>query len=99
MMEAVRTSETSVENHFTRQYIPEDNSEHHTRRRENLKSHKCKSLSLKSRRNAFQKRVLPEQRHFSLSQTAISVPVLFPLLRAMPIGCVINYKRLVARRN
>jgi hypothetical protein len=38
-MEAVRTSETSVDNHFTRQYIPEDNSEHHTRRRENLKSH------------------------------------------------------------
>jgi hypothetical protein len=27
-MEAVRTSETSVDNHFTRQYIPEDNSEH-----------------------------------------------------------------------
>jgi len=26
-MEAVRTSETSVDNHFTRQYIPEDNSE------------------------------------------------------------------------
>jgi hypothetical protein len=41
MMEAVRTSETSVDNHFTRQYIPEDNCEHHTRRRENLKSHKC----------------------------------------------------------
>jgi hypothetical protein len=40
MMEAVRTSETSVNNHFTRQYNPEDNSEHHTRRRENLKSHK-----------------------------------------------------------
>jgi hypothetical protein len=39
MMEAVRTSETSVDNHFTRQFIPEDNSEHHTRRRENLKSH------------------------------------------------------------
>jgi hypothetical protein len=39
MMEAVRTSETSVDNHFTRQYIPENNSEHHTRRRENLKSH------------------------------------------------------------
>jgi hypothetical protein len=39
MMEAVRTSETSVDIHFTRQYIPEDNSEHHTRRRENLKSH------------------------------------------------------------
>jgi hypothetical protein len=39
MMEAVLTSETSVDNNFTRQYIPEDNSEHHTRRRENLKSH------------------------------------------------------------
>jgi hypothetical protein len=39
MMEAVRTSETSVDNYFTRQYIPEDNSEHHTRSRENLKSH------------------------------------------------------------
>jgi hypothetical protein len=39
MMEAVRTSETSVDNNFTRQYIPKDNSEHHTRRRENLKSH------------------------------------------------------------
>jgi hypothetical protein len=26
-MEAVRTSETSVDNYFTRQYIPEDNSE------------------------------------------------------------------------
>jgi hypothetical protein len=38
-MEAVRTSETSVDNHFTRQYNPEDSSEHHTRRRENLKSH------------------------------------------------------------
>jgi hypothetical protein len=39
MMEAVRTSETSVDNHFTRQHNPEDSSEHHTRRRENLKSH------------------------------------------------------------
>jgi hypothetical protein len=27
MMEATRTSETSVDNYFTRQYIPEDNSE------------------------------------------------------------------------
>jgi hypothetical protein len=26
--QAVRTSETSVDNYFTRQYIPEDNSEH-----------------------------------------------------------------------
>jgi hypothetical protein len=27
-MEAVRTSETSVDNHFTRQYNPEDSSKH-----------------------------------------------------------------------
>jgi hypothetical protein len=39
MTEAARTFETSVDNYFTRQYIPEDNSELHTRRRENLKSH------------------------------------------------------------
>jgi hypothetical protein len=28
MMEAARTSETSVNNYFTRQFIPEDKSEH-----------------------------------------------------------------------
>jgi hypothetical protein len=39
MMEAVRTSETSVDNYFTRQYIPEEKSELYIRRRENLKSH------------------------------------------------------------
>jgi hypothetical protein len=44
MMEAARTSETSVYNYFTRQYIPEDKSERHTRRRENLKSHKPPSV-------------------------------------------------------
>jgi hypothetical protein len=44
MMEAARTSETSVDNYFTRQYIPEENSELHTRRRENLKSHNRFSL-------------------------------------------------------
>jgi hypothetical protein len=39
MMEAARASETSVDIQLrTRQYIPED-SELHTRRRENLKSH------------------------------------------------------------
>jgi hypothetical protein len=32
------TSETSVDNYFTRQYIQEVKSELHTRRRENLKS-------------------------------------------------------------
>jgi hypothetical protein len=45
-MEAVRTSETSVDNHFTRQYNPEDSSEHHTRRRENLKSHTVLEIPL-----------------------------------------------------
>jgi hypothetical protein len=39
IMEAAPTSETSVDNYFTWQYIPEDKSELHTRRRENLKSH------------------------------------------------------------
>jgi hypothetical protein len=39
MMEAVRTSEMSDDNYLTRKNIPEDNSELHTRRRENLKSH------------------------------------------------------------
>jgi hypothetical protein len=39
IMEAARTSETSVDIQLrTRQYIPED-CELHTRRRENLKSH------------------------------------------------------------
>jgi hypothetical protein len=33
--------------HHTRQYIPEDNSEHHTRHRENLKSHIVYKMSLK----------------------------------------------------
>jgi hypothetical protein len=42
MMEAARTSETSVNNYFTWQYIPEDKYELHTRRRENLKSHTIK---------------------------------------------------------
>jgi hypothetical protein len=44
-MEAARTSETSVDNYFTRQYVPDDNSELHTRRRENLKSHMSMSNS------------------------------------------------------
>jgi hypothetical protein len=42
MMEAARTSETWVDNYFTWQYITEDNTELHTRRRENLKSHNPK---------------------------------------------------------
>jgi hypothetical protein len=39
MIEAARISETSVDNYFTRYYIPENKSELHTRRHENLKSH------------------------------------------------------------
>jgi hypothetical protein len=47
MMEAARTSKASADNYFTRQYIPEDKSELHTRRRENLKSHRVNvSVSL-----------------------------------------------------
>jgi hypothetical protein len=46
-MEAASTTETTVDNYFTRKYIPEDKSELHTRSRENLKSHKLKdSLTL-----------------------------------------------------
>jgi hypothetical protein len=45
MMGAARTSETLVENYFTRQYIPEEKSELHTPRRENLKSHKSKAVN------------------------------------------------------
>jgi hypothetical protein len=61
MMEAVRTSETSVDNHFTRQYNPEDSSEHHTRRRENLKSHMC-TVVIKSQRQKL------SDPHYSRSQ-------------------------------
>jgi hypothetical protein len=43
-MEAARTSEMSVDNYFTRQYIPEDESEPHTRRHKNLKSHLKKDV-------------------------------------------------------
>jgi hypothetical protein len=38
-MKAARTSETLVDNYFTFQYIPEDNSELYTRHCENLKCH------------------------------------------------------------
>jgi hypothetical protein len=44
--EAAHTSETSVDNYFTWQYIPENNSELHIRRRENLKSHKIDITNL-----------------------------------------------------
>jgi hypothetical protein len=53
MMEKARTSETSVDNYFTRQYIPEDKSELHTRRRENLKSHKITKNSTNKNISAY----------------------------------------------
>jgi hypothetical protein len=43
MMDAVRTSESSVYSDTTQRYIPED-SELHTRSRENLKYHKMKLM-------------------------------------------------------
>jgi hypothetical protein len=47
MMEAARTSETSVDIELrTRQYIPED-SELHTRHLENLKSHMSSEMFLR----------------------------------------------------
>jgi hypothetical protein len=45
-MEAVRTSETSVDNLFTRQYNPEDSSEHH-KVDIPLRSHKSRSEDTK----------------------------------------------------
>jgi hypothetical protein len=52
MMEAVRTSETSINFNVTpRRYIPED-SELHIRRRENLKSHNYPSICLKERKTS-----------------------------------------------
>jgi hypothetical protein len=55
-METARTSETSVDNYFTRQYIPEDKSELHTRRRENLKSQTLLMLSVDCQKlDAFRK--------------------------------------------
>jgi hypothetical protein len=50
-MEVARASETSVDNYFTRQYIPEDNSELHTRRRETLKSHMYSIVTLHDTRS------------------------------------------------
>jgi hypothetical protein len=56
MMEAVRTSETLVySNETTRRYIPED-SNPHTRHRENLKSH-IETLNLKRAVFLFQYRL------------------------------------------
>jgi hypothetical protein len=50
MMEAARTSETSVDNHFTRQYNPEDSSERQCKcLQQMLKPHIGMLFSRKSR--------------------------------------------------
>jgi hypothetical protein len=46
MMEAVRTSETSVDNYFTRQYNPEDSSEHLEWAAEDCAARKLCALSI-----------------------------------------------------
>jgi hypothetical protein len=43
-MEAARTSETSVDNHFTRQYNPEDSSEHFENISNNFQAKKLSPL-------------------------------------------------------
>jgi hypothetical protein len=45
-MEAVCTSETTIDNHFTWQYIPEDNSEHGNKF---LKEHQMMHSKLKTK--------------------------------------------------
>jgi hypothetical protein len=70
VMEAARTSKTSVDNHFTRQYIPEDNSELHTRRREILKFYVllffiCGAKSIREIAYIYNLLIKPEgKRHF-----------------------------------
>jgi hypothetical protein len=55
-MEAVRTSEKSVDNHSTRQYNPEDSSEFHSRRRENLKSHNKNFVKIEMHKDIFKEK-------------------------------------------
>jgi hypothetical protein len=59
-MEAARTSETSDNSYLTTwQYIPED-SELHTRRRENLKSHKFQNVLIIGLINFFVKMIVED---------------------------------------
>jgi hypothetical protein len=70
MMEAARTSETSVDIYLAmRQYIPED-SELHTRRRENLKSHKD----------------IPNTKHFTVHHfSSFTIYLVFLILLPFPL--------------
>jgi hypothetical protein len=82
-MEAASTSETSVDNYFTRQYIQEDNSELHTPRRENLKSHiSVAVLSV----NVFCTRL---EHNFMIC--FISQQIIYFLSLGFP-GCILMYK-------
>jgi hypothetical protein len=77
MMETARTSETSVDIQLTRQYIPED-SELHTRRRENLRSHIIyqKTYHLHTRRHEnLKSHKIIEARSSNASQAASAVHV------------------------
>jgi hypothetical protein len=76
MMEAAHTSETLVDIQLrTRQCIPED-SELHTRRRENLKSHKRRTSILSSGSEAtIPANKLPQT--YALAHAAIGIGNLF----------------------
>jgi hypothetical protein len=71
MIEAALTSETSVDNYFTRQYIPEDDSEFHTRRRENLKSHTVLTIVQPAEKRST---LVDQGGSLSLSQKAVIGP-------------------------
>jgi hypothetical protein len=101
MMEATRTSVTSVDNYFTRQYIPEDKSELHTRRRENLKSHillkfniqqDCEQL-LAPRKCPQRKLFLnvPVTTHVISSKTHLAEELCFDALLTLKVGNSLIY--------
>jgi hypothetical protein len=85
-MEAVRTYETSVDNNFTRQYIPEDNSEHQRHILFILKSILILPLDYLTKiAHAFL--IFPNARYISLGKKSKAVP-----LHAMEVlggrGCI-----------
>jgi hypothetical protein len=51
MMEVARTSETSVDNYFTRQYIPEDNQSHGPLRTATKQKQQVGAMSLQALTN------------------------------------------------
>jgi hypothetical protein len=75
----IRDDETSVDNHFTRQYIQEDNSEHHTRRRENLKSQILSCVNLVVEYLNYYQNIY--KFIFKLSQRRVQLPYWHPIQR------------------